>query len=86
MYKYKVNAKNHIHSDGKSYRVVNGVLTVPFKIDAPFATIIEDVKEEIKREWKTEAINLGLEGDELKKFMGKNKTQRQKQLDKLKDK
>ncbi len=85
MYKYKVDAKNHTHSDGTSYRVIDGVLTVPFEINAPFARLIEEPKkEEIKRDWKAEAIEAGLEGEELKKFMGKNKALRQKQLDKLK--
>ena len=45
MYKYKVNAKDHTHSDGKSYRVINGILTVPFEINAPFAILIEEIKE-----------------------------------------
>jgi len=59
-YKYKVNAKDHTHSDGKSYRVVNGVLTVPFEINAPFAILIEEIKEE-STDNKDELIKLAVE-------------------------
>jgi len=45
MFKYKVDAKNHTHSDGKSYRVIDGILTVPFKINAPFARLIVEEKK-----------------------------------------
>jgi len=82
MYKYKVDAKNHTHSDGESYTVVDGVLTVPFEINAPFAKLIEEVKED-KTDWKALAIDAGLKGDELKKFMKMNAKNKQLKLDKL---
>ncbi|MCP4254843.1 MAG: hypothetical protein GY775_15850 [Candidatus Scalindua sp.] len=70
--------KNVIHN-GRTYRSVGRVVELPEAV-----AMYNPTEEEIKRDWKADAIDAGLEGEELKKFMGKNKALRQKQLDKLK--
>jgi len=44
-----------------------------------------ELKIEDKPSWKELAIECGLEGDELKKFMKKNSEQKKRQLEKIKD-
>ena len=75
MIKHKHDINYYI--DGKKYKSINGIIELPKRIES-LNPVDEDVKD-----WKAEAVTLGLEGEDLKKFMGKNKTQRQKQLDKL---
>ncbi|MCP4321331.1 MAG: hypothetical protein GY787_05680 [Alteromonadales bacterium] len=78
MYKYLVDG-NIIH-DGKTYEVIDGVATTPFEIPS-----LEHCLTGEKIDWKAKGIEAGLKDKDLKKFMGKNKEARQKQLDKLKE-
>ena len=79
MYKHKIN--KIVIFEGKTYLPANGIVTLP-KIDKRYNPI-EEVKEG-KPDWKQLAVESGLEGEDLKKFMKKNAEQKQKQIDKLK--
>jgi len=67
-----------IMNDG-IYRSKNGIVEMDHELPESF----ERVKEEIKTDWKKLAIDAGLEGDNLKKFMKMNATNKQKKLDSL---
>ncbi len=81
MFKYKYNASQHTNKNGKVYKPVKGILTVPSEIKT-FSHLLISCE---KTDWKELGINAGLKDKDLKKFMGKNKEARQKQLDKLKE-
>jgi len=77
----KYKSKYDIIMNGKIFKSRSGVVEMPFELPKTFIKI----DEEKKTDYKELAINAGLEGDELKKFMKKNAQQKQKQLEKLKE-
>ncbi len=78
MYKHEWNM-DHIH-EGKIYRTIDGIVELPVRVEK-----LNPLEEEKKTDWKALGTDAGLKGDDLKKFMSKNKDARQKQLDKLKE-
>jgi len=74
-------------SDGSLYKSHNGIVECPHELPHPFIKLEEMKKAkpviEDKPDWKQLAINAGLKGDDLKKFMKMNATNKQIKLDKL---
>lgn len=70
-----------IYMGDKIYSPKNGIVDLPHELPEQF----KRVEEETKIDWKQLADNAGIKGEELKKFMKKNESQRQIQLDKLKE-
>ena len=77
----KYKSKYDIIMDDGIYKSRNGIVEMKHELPPSF----ERVEEEKKIDWRDLAINAGLEDEELKKFMKKNASQKQKQLDKLKE-
>ena len=75
----KYKSKYDIIMNGKIFKSRGGVVEMPHELPSSFIKI----EEEIKVDWKELAIEAGLEGEDLKKFMKKNALQKQKQLEKL---
>ena len=72
------DAGKNVIFEGGTYRSEGRKVMLPKAV-----AMYNPVKQEAKTDWKELGINAGLEGDDLKKFMSKNKEARQKQLDKI---
>ena len=70
-----------VYMGDKIYSPKNGIVDLPHELPEQF----KRVEEETKTDWKQLADDAGIKGEELKKFMKKNESQRQIQLDKLKE-
>ena len=70
-----------VYMGDKIYSPKNGIVDLPHELPGQF----KRVEEETKTDWKQLADDAGIKGEELKKFMKKNESQRQIQLDKLKE-
>ena len=87
MVKHELNIKDsgkNVIWNGVTYKSDGRIVYLPEAV-AIFNPIENEIIEETKTDWKQLADDAGIKGEELKKFMKKNESQRQIQLDKLKE-
>ena len=79
MFKHKCD--KNIILDGKTYKPVMGIVELPVVMEKH-----NPIEDENKPDYKQLAMDAGLKGEELKKFMKMNATNKQLKLDKLEGK
>jgi len=74
-------------SDGSLWKTKGGIVDCPHELPESFIRVEEmkmaKLESDVKTDWKALAIDVGLLGDDLKKFMKMNAKNKQLKLDKL---